>query len=72
MQEEEEDDINEEEEVIVNGTSNSADKKRQLWWKAHQKTEDRNVISSLQHFHTGFLNEVPYAVVSRELFIIKN
>ncbi|XP_067109113.1 piezo-type mechanosensitive ion channel component 2 [Osmerus mordax] len=51
--EEEEDDIHEEEEVIVNGTNNSADKKRQLWWKAHQKTEDRNLLSTQGGFSTS-------------------
>uniref|UniRef100_A0A8C7I5S7 Piezo type mechanosensitive ion channel component 2 n=1 Tax=Oncorhynchus kisutch TaxID=8019 RepID=A0A8C7I5S7_ONCKI len=33
----------EEEEMVGNGTRNSADKRRQLWWKAHQRTEERNV-----------------------------
>ncbi|XP_029601827.1 piezo-type mechanosensitive ion channel component 2-like [Salmo trutta] len=41
--EEEEGEDGEEEEAVGNGTRNSADKRRQLWWKAHQRTEERNV-----------------------------
>ena len=42
-EDEEGEDGEEEEEVVGNGTRNSADKRRQLWWKAHQRTEERNV-----------------------------
>ncbi|XP_045549637.1 piezo-type mechanosensitive ion channel component 2 [Salmo salar] len=44
-EEEGEDGEEEEEEAVGNGTRNSADKRRQLWWKAHQRTEERNGLA---------------------------
>ncbi|XP_034147363.1 piezo-type mechanosensitive ion channel component 2 isoform X2 [Esox lucius] len=49
----EEDEKEEQEEVMGNGTSKSADKKRQLWWKAHQHTEERNLLSTLDGYSTS-------------------
>ncbi|KAL0966952.1 hypothetical protein UPYG_G00302680 [Umbra pygmaea] len=50
----EEDEKEEEEQVVLeNGTSNSAGKKRHLWWKAHQRTEERNLLSTQDGFSTS-------------------
>ncbi|KAM6948367.1 piezo-type mechanosensitive ion channel component 2 [Aplochiton taeniatus] len=46
-------DMGDEEEAVGNGTSNSADKKRQLWWKAHQRTEERKLISTQDAYSTS-------------------
>ncbi|XP_038859228.1 piezo-type mechanosensitive ion channel component 2-like [Salvelinus namaycush] len=45
-EEEEGEDGEEEEEVVGNGTGNSADKRRHLWWKANQRTEERNGLTA--------------------------
>ncbi|XP_070990008.1 piezo-type mechanosensitive ion channel component 2 [Oncorhynchus clarkii lewisi] len=52
-EEEEGEDGEEEEEVVGNGTRNSADKRRQLWWKAHQRTEERNLLSTQDGYSTS-------------------
>ncbi|XP_071780421.2 piezo-type mechanosensitive ion channel component 2 [Centroberyx gerrardi] len=46
-------DMNEEEDLVGNGTNNSADKKRQLWWKAHQGTDEKNLLSTQDGFSTA-------------------
>ncbi|XP_071216825.1 piezo-type mechanosensitive ion channel component 2 [Salvelinus alpinus] len=50
-EEEEGEDGEEEEEVVGNG--NSADKRRQLWWKANQRTEERNLLSTQDGYSTS-------------------
>ncbi|XP_034038368.1 piezo-type mechanosensitive ion channel component 2 [Thalassophryne amazonica] len=37
-------DMMEEEQWDVSGTTNPAERKRQLWWKAHQRTDEKNAL----------------------------
>ncbi|XP_026061315.1 piezo-type mechanosensitive ion channel component 2 isoform X3 [Carassius auratus] len=53
MQESEEEEINEGNETAGNSFVHSLIGKRLLWWKAHQKTEERNLISTQDGYSTS-------------------
>uniref|UniRef100_A0AAR2JWG6 Piezo-type mechanosensitive ion channel component n=1 Tax=Pygocentrus nattereri TaxID=42514 RepID=A0AAR2JWG6_PYGNA len=44
---------NEEEEVNENSDAQTANRRRQLWWMAHQKTEEKNVSNSVTMYNGG-------------------
>ncbi|XP_056149372.1 piezo-type mechanosensitive ion channel component 2 [Lampris incognitus] len=50
--EEQEGEVNGEEAPVGNGTNNSAEKKRQLWWRAHQGTDEKRLLSTQDGFST--------------------
>ncbi|XP_051769980.1 piezo-type mechanosensitive ion channel component 2 isoform X2 [Ctenopharyngodon idella] len=51
--ESEEEEIKEGNETTGNSISHMLGRKRLLWWKAHQKTEERNLISTLDGYSTS-------------------
>ncbi|KAK9980260.1 hypothetical protein ABG768_013637 [Culter alburnus] len=53
MQESEEEEIKEGNESTGNSISHILSRKRLLWWKARQKTEERNLISTLDGYSTS-------------------
>ncbi|ROL51551.1 Piezo-type mechanosensitive ion channel component 2, partial [Anabarilius grahami] len=53
MQESEEEEIKEGNETAGNSISHILGRKRLLWWKARQKTEERNLISTLDGYSTS-------------------
>uniref|UniRef100_A0A9J7Y5S0 Piezo-type mechanosensitive ion channel component n=1 Tax=Cyprinus carpio carpio TaxID=630221 RepID=A0A9J7Y5S0_CYPCA len=53
MQESEEEGINEGDETAGNRFIHTSIGKRLLWWKAHQKTEERNLISTQDGYSTS-------------------
>ncbi|XP_059358611.1 piezo-type mechanosensitive ion channel component 2-like [Carassius carassius] len=53
MQDSEEEEINEGNETAGNSFVHSLMGKRLLWWKAHQKTEERNLISTQDGYSTS-------------------
>ncbi|XP_026133958.1 piezo-type mechanosensitive ion channel component 2-like [Carassius auratus] len=53
MQESEEEEINEENESAGNRFIYTSIRKRLLWWKAHQTTEETNLISTLDGYSTS-------------------
>ncbi|XP_043089484.1 piezo-type mechanosensitive ion channel component 2 isoform X2 [Puntigrus tetrazona] len=53
MQESEEEEMNEGNEAAGNSFLHSSIGKRLLWWKAHQKTEERNLISTQDGYSTS-------------------
>ncbi|XP_058619112.1 piezo-type mechanosensitive ion channel component 2 isoform X1 [Onychostoma macrolepis] len=53
MQESEEEEINEGNETAENSFVHTSIGKRLLWWKAHQKTEERNLISTQDGYSTS-------------------
>ncbi|KAL7851249.1 hypothetical protein AOLI_G00216050 [Acnodon oligacanthus] len=44
---------NEEEEVNENSDAQTANRRRQLWWMAHQKTEEKNLLSTQDGYSTS-------------------